>query len=183
MNGEPLRPVPKPVKREKEPRRLQQVSDKRAARIAAGEERPGMKRSFIRPQPPRRLETEDAGRMQFAREQMCVGLVCFPGHVCRGETQASHERNPMGELPTGTGRKEDARKTCPMCAGLHLDEWERKRGPFKGWSKEQRHVWKAERDAETNAAWDALTEDAREWWQDRAALVKTLQHEARRAFA
>lgn len=182
MNGEPIRPCPKPVRAVKEPKRLQQVSAKRAARIAAGEEHAGMKRSFMVPKAPRRTESEDAGRMQFVREQMCVGLVCFPGHICVGETQASHERNPIGELPTGTGRKEDARKTCPMCRGLHINEWEAHAGIFAGWSRARRHAWMEDRYTETNAAWDALSTEQREWWQQRAVLAKAERAEALRAF-
>lgn len=178
MNGEPIRPVPKPVHAEKEPSRLRQVSAKRAARIAAGE--PAMKRSYMKKHPPRRLETEDAGRMEFARAGRCVLLV-FPGHVCRGANQASHERNPMGGLPTGMGRKEDARKTCTMCQHGHLDLWELHAGPFEGWTNEQRHEFMEASYEALNAEWDALPAEQREWWTERAAIMSKRRSEARRA--
>lgn len=64
MNGEPIKPQVKPVRREKEPKRLRQVSVKRAARIAAGE--PAMSRSRLKPKqygtrrkPPRRSLTAE----------------------------------------------------------------------------------------------------------------------------
>jgi hypothetical protein len=67
-----------------------------------------------------------------------------------------------------------------MCRGLHLNEWETRAGAFEGWSKDERHAWKAKRDAETNAAWDALSDEQREWWQERAALAKAQYREAMR---
>lgn len=182
MNGEPIRPCPKPVRVEREPKRLQQVSAKRAAKIAAGEARPGMKRSFVRPKPPRRLETEDAGRMQFARESFCV-VRELPGHICVGRMQASHERNPQGGLPTGGGRKEDARLTVGMCTRGHIAEWEEHAGAFAGWSKQDRHDFMLLHCTALNEKWDALSDEAREWWQERAAIVKAQWREALRESA
>jgi len=180
VTGEPLHPCPKPTARVKEPKRLKQIGEKKAAAIAAGAAHTGMKRSFIRPKPPRRLETEDAGRMQFARESMCV-VRELPGHICVGRMQASHERNPQGGLPTGGGRKEDARLTVGMCERGHLAEWERHAGAFAGWSKQQRHDFMLVHYTALNEKWDALSDDARDWWQERAAIVKAAWREALRA--
>lgn len=174
--GEPA--FPKPKREPKKRRQLRQVSAKRAARIAAGE--PAMKRSRIKPKPPRRLASEDAGRMEFARAGVCVGKLYFPGHVCRGDVQASHERNPMGGLPTGMGRKENARGTCSMCAWLHLECWEKHAGPFAGWPNEVRHAFMEAACAALNAEWDALSPEQREWWQERAAIAKKQRAEAMR---
>lgn len=183
MNGEPIRPCPKPVRAAKEPKRLRAVGLKKAARIAAGEERAGMKRGYMKKKPPRRLATEDAGRMEFARHGTCVGSIWFPGHICRGDLTASHERNPPGELPTGTGRKEDPRKTCRMCRGLHLDEWEARAGVFEGWTNEQRHDFMTARYTEVNIEWDALADEQREWWTEQEAINRKKRSEARRAAA
>ena len=175
---------PKPLPRVREPKGLNQISAKRAARIAAGEERAGMKRSRLKVKPPRRLDGpgSDPGRLEYARAQMCVGLVCFPGHVCIGDVEASHERNPMGGLPTGMGRKEDDRLTTSKCGELHR-QWTRAEGPFEGWSNERRHEWMAERIAETNAGWDELGPDQQDWWRGHAVVMAKRRAEARRAFA
>lgn len=143
----------------------------------------GLKRGGpIRSGAPRRLAGEDAGRLEFARHGVCVCRM-LDGHVCRGDIQASHERNPIGELPTGTGRKEDPRLTCSMCAHGHLDEWEPRAGVFEGWSREQRHDFMAARCAELNGEWDALPDDQKEWWAQQAAVNAKKRAEARRAVA
>lgn len=182
MNGEPIRPVPKPTLRIKEPKRLQAIGKKKAARIAAGEERPGMKRSRIKPKPPRRLDGpgSDPGRLEYARAQLCVGAACFPDHICIGDVQASHERNPMGGLPTGMGRKEPDYLTTSKCAELHR-QWTDHAGVFRGWSNERRHVWMAERITETQAGWEALNDSQREWWQGQAEVMRRRRAEALRA--
>jgi len=179
VTGEPLHPCPKPTARVKEPKRLKQIGEKKAAAIAAGAAHTGMKRSFIRPKPPRRLETEDAGRMQFARESMCV-VRELPGHICVGRMQASHERNPQGGPPTGGGRKEDARLTVGMCTHGHIAEWEEHAGAFAGWSKQQRHDFMLLHYTALNEKWDALEPSQREWWQEHAAVVKAQWREAMR---
>lgn len=181
MNGEPIRPCPKLMKVEREPRRLQHMSAKRAARIAAGEERHGMKRSFMVPKAPRRLSHPDydAGREEYARRQMCVGLAAFPAHVCVGVNEASHERNPQGGMPTGTGRKEPSRLTVPKCSQLHRD-WTRTEGPFEGWPNDARHEWMLARTDETNVGWDALPTEQKDWYRGQAGIRKAQYREAMR---
>ena len=130
--------------------------------------------------PAKRLERPgaDPGRLEFCRALECTGARLFPGHVCRGDVQASHLRHR-----TGMARKEDDRKTAPMCAGLHLDQWERHRGVFAGWSHEQRHLWMHERIAEVNIAWDALPESQRDWWRGEAERKRRLRAEVFRSWA
>lgn len=168
MTGEPIRPQVKPVRAAKEPQRLRQVSAKRAARIAAGEQ--PIARSWMKKGPPRRKSHHDydAGREEFARAQDCIGRSAFPGHICVGVNEASHERNPQGQLPTGTGRKEPSRLTVSKCSELHR-HWTNATGPFAGWSNDDRHAFMAPHIDATNALWDALTEEQREWWRDLAA--------------
>jgi hypothetical protein len=62
--------------------------------------------------------------------------------------EASHDRNH-----TGLGRKEPDSKTIPKCSQLHR-EWELHRGPFKGWSNEERHEWMADMIHKVNVTWD-----------------------------
>ncbi len=182
MIGEPIKPQPKPAPRApKERGRLRAVSAKRQQRIDAGKERAGLKRSFMKRRPPAPVVGEAAGRMEFARADMCVGLVEFPDHVCVGDTTASHERNPQGGLPTGTGRKEDARKTCGMCWGLHLNEWTTNTGYFEGWTKAQRHEFMLRHYTALNVKWDALTPEQREWWAGHAEVMRRRRAEALRA--
>lgn len=157
---------PKPVRREKEPKRLRQMSAKRAARVAAGE--PFMPRSAMKHSPPRRLDSDDSdpGRRAFARAQACVGLAFIPGHRCRGENECSHLRDQ-----TGAGLKEPDEFSCSMCRWLHA-AWEEHRGPFAGWTKEQRAEWMRERCAETHALWLALQEERRAWWREVGAQTR-----------
>lgn len=144
----------------------------------------GLKRGGpIRSGPRAQLVGEDAGRMEFARHGVCVGRVAFEDHVCVGDLTASHERNPQGQLPTGTGRKEDPRQTCRMCWGLHLNEWTTNTGHFAGWSKEQRHEFMAVHTTALNAEWDALPDDQKEWWAQQEAINRKRRAEARRAVA
>jgi hypothetical protein len=115
--------------------------------------------------PPRRLSHPDydAGREEFARAQECVGIDLV-GHECSGVMEASHERNPEGQLPTGTGRKEPSRLTVGKCSGLHR-EWTDATGPFDGWPNVIRHSWMAVEILALNDKWDRLTDDARATWQ------------------
>lgn len=122
----------------------------------------------------------DPGREEFARSLPCVGS-SDPAHICRGgDVQASHDRNPMGGLPTGLGRKENSRRTIPMCPHNHLAEWERHAGMFDGWDSEKRHYWMQDRINEVNLLWDALTDEAREMWQGEAELARRRRAEALR---
>ena len=117
----------------------------------------------------------DPGRLEFCRSLACSGVVAFPGHICRGDVQASHLRRH-----TGMARKENDRKTWPLCAGLHLDEWERHRGVFAGWSNERRYLWALDRINETNLLWDGLAAEQREWWQGQAEIMRRRRAEALR---
>lgn len=119
--------------------------------------------------------------MEFARHGICVGRVEFPDHVCVGDLTASHERNPQGQLPTGTGRKEDPRQTCTMCSKLHLNEWEARSGHFDGWSRDQRHDFMTVHTTAKNVEWDALTEEAREWWTEQEAINRKRRAQAGRS--
>lgn len=118
----------------------------------------------------------DHGRLEFCRSLACSGVAAFPGHICRGDVQASHLRRN-----TGMARKEDDRKTWPLCAGLHLDEWERHRGNFADWNNERRYLWAKDRINETNLLWDALEESQRDWWRGQAEIARRRRAEALRS--
>lgn len=135
----------------------------------------------LRSGPRAPLAGEDAGRLEFSRHGVCVGLISFADHVCVGDLQASHERNPQGQLPTGAGRKEDPRQTCTMCAGLHLNEWEARAGHFAGWSNDERHNFMAVHTGAKNAEWDALPDDQHEWWAQQEAINRKRRAEALRS--
>lgn len=162
------RPVPKPVARQKEPKRLRQVSPKRAARIAAGE--PLMARSRMEHKPPRRLddpEMHDPGKEAWTRAQDCVGLAFIPDHRCVGNNTFSHERDH-----TGAGLKAPVRRGCCMCWGLHV-EWtaatSNGKGAFGDMTPEDRKRWMARRCDDFEAGWQALTDDQRTWWREVGA--------------
>lgn len=142
---------PKPIPRERKPKWGKRKEPRRKSR-------PG----------------SDPGRLEFVRSLPCLGAA-MPSHICRGDVQASHDRHH-----TGLARKEPDRKTVPMCAGLHLDEWERRRGLFEGWDTERRHYWMRDRIAEVNLMWDALSDEGREWWQAQAEVARRRRAEALR---
>lgn len=127
--------------------------------------------------PAKRLSKpgSDPGRLEFCRSRECVGLTAFPGHVCRGDVQASHLRRN-----TGMARKEDDAKTWPLCAGLHLDEWEKHRGSFEGWDNERRYLWAMDRIHEVNLAWNALTDEQRDEWRGLAEVARRRRAETLR---
>lgn len=140
MTGQPMRPDPKPVKWEKAPRKP-------------------LKRSRMKRRPTVD-ETQDPGKLAFVRTQECVGFLLHGHHVCFGGNTASHLRDH-----TGTGRRESSDWACCMCANLHLEQWEKRRGPFTGWTQERRVKWMRERCIEVHARWMALPEDVRELWR------------------
>jgi hypothetical protein len=169
---------PKPVRRPKERKRLRQVSPKKAARVAAGEQAAGMKRGRIEYQPPRRLagSGSDPGKQAWTRAQDCVGLAFFPGHRCVGDNTFSHERDH-----TGTGLKAPDARGCCMCWGLH-DEWGRAttegKGPWQGMTPDDRKRWMARRCDEFEALWQAMTDDERTWWRDVGAQRERAERDA-----
>ena len=128
------------------------------------ETRTPLKRTRIKRKPPRRLDGpgSDPGRLEFARNQECVGVAAFPGHFCVGPIDPSHLRNH-----TGMGRKEPDSATTTKCRALH-ELWETHAGPFAGWSNEKRIAWMLLRIAETECSWWELTPAQREAWQERA---------------
>lgn len=123
-----------------------------------------LRRSRMKVKAPRRLDGpgSDPGRLEWCRHQVCVGVIAFPDHMCRGPVDPSHLRNH-----TGAGLKEPDSKTCPKCRDLHM-QWEERRGYFAGWSNERWLAWILLRIAETEAEWLGLSQAERERWQERA---------------
>lgn len=95
---------------------------------------------MIRRRRPRRLERqtpEDRERLRAVHLlRCCVSRVPYAG-PCRLPIQASHVRQM-----TGLGLKPPDSDTLPMCAGHHED-WEQRKGVFRGWSDGQRWTWAA----------------------------------------
>ena len=109
----------------------------------------------IKVKPPRRLSRPGADRAYVAwlHTQECVGEGRFKHHICawtrfNNPIEQSHARDM-----TGMGRKEPDRNSVPMCQILHR-QWEERSLNFRGWTKEQRRVWMAERIVEANAAYE-----------------------------
>ncbi len=122
--------VPKPVAREKKPRRPLRA-----------------KRWGIRARRPRRLDTAQSNpaRLDWVHYEPCIGIGRIPGHVCRGRIEAAHE----GRKP-GMGMKCPDDETVPMDTGLHHD-WTNHRGHFAGWTRAERRAWMDPIIAETHA--------------------------------
>lgn len=118
---------PKPVKREKKPKRMRR---RRARRISG--------------------VGSDPGYLARVAKLPCPGPRLFPGHVCVLPVQVDHDRNPRGRL-TGTGRKEPDDTGTPKCVLLH-QQWTDHAGPFRGWTWEQRRDFADQQIAETRAA-------------------------------
>ncbi len=59
----------------------------------------------------------------------------MPGHRCEGRIEQAHERNQ-----TGLGLKAPERRSIPLCSKLHR-EYDQHRGPFAGWTREERQEW------------------------------------------
>lgn len=158
MIGDPIRSQPKPVRAEKEPKRLRQVSAKRAARIAAGEH--PIKRGWMKKQPPRRIERDapEAGYTHWLHAQPCRAIGVIRGHVCKLPIQAAHLRNH-----TGLSRKEPAHLQTSLCDGIH-DEYDERRGYFECWDDVRRVEWFLARVAESRLAWMDLSQEERNRW-------------------
>lgn len=113
------RPHPKPTPRAKKPRQA-------------------LRRTWMRRRATSRrqdkLTTEDKRHLAWKATRPCVWHD-VPGHTCEGPVQVAHLRDM-----TGTGRKEGARDTIPMCMGLHADH-DQAKGPFLGMSKTRRKTW------------------------------------------
>jgi hypothetical protein len=114
MNGEPIRPDPKPAPRERKPRR------------------------WMRKRSPRRLRRQSREEKQYLawlHAQWCVGVEAIPGHQCTGPIQASHFRDV-----TGLGRKEPDTTCIPLCRALH-ESYDQALGFFAGIPKDERKLW------------------------------------------
>lgn len=110
----------------------------------------------IRPKQTRRVARKTDEEMAFtswchAPGRRCAARATVP-HECQGPIQMAHPRNLDG--PTGTGRKEADLLALPLCMWIHqaLDQH---KGPFTGWSREQRKLWWMERSIEVIAEWKA----------------------------
>ena len=123
-----------------------------------------IKRTRMKRKLPRRLSGpgSDPGRLEWCRNQPCVGQLAIPGHFCTGPIDPSHIRNH-----TGAGRKEADSQTAPKCRALH-EMWEQRMGVFAGWDNPKRLAWMLLRIAETEVSWWELTPEQREAWQERA---------------
>jgi hypothetical protein len=186
VNGESIRPQPKPTRAPKERSRLRQVSPKRAARIAAGEERPGMKRG----RPMRRKgdtayanRDREFGRMAFYHSLWCMlrdlarGGNVEPRHMmaalaCEGPIEVAH----LGER-AGYRRCSDA-ETAPLCRRHHRGIDGTVGGRAKWYSELGREDQRDLRDRLIRFSayyWDGLTPAEQAKWEQIA--------EARRAGA
>jgi hypothetical protein len=164
---------PKPIRREREPQRLKQVSAKRAQRIAAGKERPGISRS--RPGVHRKpggtahsRRPREFGRMKFARDTMACAVVLhnvpvpIPPGPCIGPLQYMH-------LGARKGYRAPDSEGAPGCAHHHqmIDNPD---GFYLAMTEEERADFRARAIAEQKACWDSLTPEQREWWDEQAAI-------------
>lgn len=145
----PVTAFPKPTKANRLPkplRRRKPMRKKRARRID-------------------RQTPEDRRYLEFVHTLPCVagtptfqrgmalarGLRPFP---CGGRIEASHDRNPAGQLPTGMGRKEPDSRIVAMCSEHHR-QWEQHRGAFEPWSKEDRQRWMSAAIEDTRSLYEA----------------------------
>lgn len=188
MNGEPIRPVPKPEPRApKKPSRLRQISPARAARIAAGEEQPGMKRGG-----PMRRKGDTAysnrerltGKMLFvARVLPCAARAVEGAGPCIGDRQCAH----LGDRKTNGGFRKCPDDECGcLCAEHHrlVDNptgWSGREGFYLLMSPPERTAFRIAAMAAADEAWNELTDEQRDFWEDRAALEFARRGEARRA--
>lgn len=126
--------IPKPQPRAKRPR-------SGLARSAP------MRRSWIKRRRPRRLDGagSDLARLSWIHEQECLLLSFDITHRCTGRIEAAHE----GRKP-GLAMKCPDSETIPLCSGAHGD-WTNHLGFFRGWPRERRREWAAERIAETTS--------------------------------
>lgn len=176
MNGEPIRPVPKPTRAPKEPRRLQPIGRRKAARIAAGEESPGLARG----KPMRRKgdtaysnRDRESGKMLFVRSTLPCAARAIPGiDPCRGEHQFAH----LGDRKTNGGFRKcpDGEGGC-LCAHHHqlVDNptgWSGRAGFYLDMSPELRAAFRVGAMAAADDAWNSLTVEQQDFWTDRAAM-------------
>jgi hypothetical protein len=94
-----------------------------------------------------RKTAEEKAYTAFVHTLPCVGIQCFPGHVCSGRLTQSHARNING--PTGWGLKENDLMSVAKCEGLHL-AWGTGAKPFNGWTKAEKKSWMLRRIHEAN---------------------------------
>lgn len=180
MIGEAPRPCPKPVKRVKERKGLAQVSARRAARIAAGEERPGMARSWMKKGQKTTAYSKRErlwGFMCFVRRTLpCVARTVDGSGPCVGGIQFMH----LG--PRAGYRKCHDSMGGAGCAGHH-NQIDNPSGFYLEMADEQRADFRARVIAETWAAWDALGTEQQEWWDGEATRLRAESREAARGAA
>ena len=81
-----------------------------------------------------RLTAEEKRHLAWKAARPCV----WDGrqtHRCDGPVQVAHFRDM-----TGTGRKEGARMTIPLCRSVH-EQYDQAKGAFEGFSRDERKRW------------------------------------------
>jgi len=186
LPGEVGLAFPKPTRRVKEPKRLKQVSDKRAARIAAGEERSGLARTSrlkARGNTAYANRERETGFMLFTRSTLpCAARAVEGIDPCRGVLQFAH----LGDRTKNGGFRKcpDGEGGC-LCAHHHqqVDNptgWSGREGFYLRMSPPEREVFRGRAMLAAVEAWLELVPAQREWWDNRAAQLNA-EREARRA--
>lgn len=88
----------------------------------------------------------DPAYLTWVKRQRC----CAPGAPtgCTGPVEAHHAGR------RGVGQKAKDSTAIPLCAGHHRwGGWHEHRGPFTGWTAEQRRAWADERITWMQAKW------------------------------
>ena len=130
MTGEPIRPCPRPPKREAKARKP-------------------LKRSWIKRKRPKRLQRGlgNPAYMAFVRTLPCL-MQEQAQALCRQPIHAHHAIN------RARGGKDD---TCvPLCE-LHHSDWHHACGVFRRLNRLERFAWSMRAIAETQAAYKART--------------------------
>ena len=136
MNGEPIRPDPKPVKREKKRKGLRP-------------KRWGVSRSERGSSHRRRPRHID--HMLRVKAQPCAACLAFgPDPRCQRDEDGMNEAAHVGERK---GYRADDLDVITLGAYHHrINGWDTYSGPFAGWSREQRRTWAAEQIGKARAA-------------------------------
>ncbi len=109
------------------------------------------KRRWIRPfakKPKRSGRVRNRDFLAFVHTLACCSRN-LQGAKCDGPLDASH----LGERPFGVKASDDT--AVAQCRACHSG-WENCRGPFRGWTKEQRRTWADQQIGQTRAAYDRL---------------------------
>jgi hypothetical protein len=110
------------------------------------------------------------GYLLFCKHRACEARLLFGVDPCRYDEDGLSEAAHLGERK---GYRADDLDSSSLCGWHHRDNGiDQSKGPFLGWTREQKLEFKIAAIARAQAEWLALTPVQRDAWDERAARTR-----------